>query len=99
MAMAYERGWLNYQDKICKHWPEFAQKGKVKIKTIIWVYQFINFKLSSLDSIKSVCFKRKFIGFGDLKKPWKKYTNLTDDRLPQVDPIPQFKKPLASITN
>ncbi len=29
MAMAYERGWLNYQDKICQHWPEFAQKGKV----------------------------------------------------------------------
>jgi len=34
MGMAYERGWLNYQDKICKHWPEFAQKGKEEIRIV-----------------------------------------------------------------
>jgi len=28
MAMAKDRGWLDYSDKISRHWPEFAQEGK-----------------------------------------------------------------------
>merc|ERR1711962_114969 len=31
MAMAKDRGWLDYADKISKHWPEFGQKGKENI--------------------------------------------------------------------
>ena len=32
MAMLVDRGLVSYQDKISKHWPEFAQKGKENIK-------------------------------------------------------------------
>merc|ERR1712198_713270 len=32
MAMAVDRGWLDYKDKICKHWPDFAQHGKGNVK-------------------------------------------------------------------
>ena len=28
MAVCADRGWLNYDDKVSKHWPEFAQNGK-----------------------------------------------------------------------
>ena len=66
------------------------RKGKNKNNYLILTIYI--FQLSSLDSNKSVCFKRKLIGLEDLKEPCKKYTDLTDDRLPQVDPIPQFKK-------
>merc|ERR1719342_284842 len=31
LAMAKDRGWLDYGDKISKHWPEFGQKGKENI--------------------------------------------------------------------
>ena len=31
MAMAKDRGWLDYSDKISKHWPEFGQQGKEDI--------------------------------------------------------------------
>ena len=24
-------GWIKYSDKICQHWPEFAQNGKENI--------------------------------------------------------------------
>ena len=37
MAMAVDRGWLNYTDKISQHWPEFAsggQEGKKEVR--IW---------------------------------------------------------------
>ena len=28
VALMVERGLLNYEDKVAKHWPEFGQKGK-----------------------------------------------------------------------
>jgi CubicO group peptidase (beta-lactamase class C family) len=28
LAMAHSRGWLNYDEKVCTYWPEFAQNGK-----------------------------------------------------------------------
>ena len=31
MAMAKDRGWLDYSDKIATHWPEFGQEGKEDI--------------------------------------------------------------------
>ena len=31
MAMAKDKGWLDYSDKICHHWPEFGQQGKSDI--------------------------------------------------------------------
>ena len=31
MAMAADRGYFHYDDKVCKYWPEFAQKGKEDI--------------------------------------------------------------------
>jgi len=31
MAIAVDKGWIQYQDKIAKHWPEFGQNGKENI--------------------------------------------------------------------
>jgi CubicO group peptidase (beta-lactamase class C family) len=31
LAVAHSRGWLNYDELVCKYWPEFAQNGKEKI--------------------------------------------------------------------
>ncbi|HET6891533.1 MAG TPA: serine hydrolase domain-containing protein [Pyrinomonadaceae bacterium] len=31
LAIAHSRGWLDYDELMCKYWPEFAQNGKEKI--------------------------------------------------------------------
>ena len=31
LAVAHSRGWLSYDELVCKYWPEFAQNGKEKI--------------------------------------------------------------------
>src|SRR5262245_10026348 len=31
LALAHSRGWLDYDERICAYWPEFAQQGKEKI--------------------------------------------------------------------
>ncbi|HEY0764609.1 MAG TPA: serine hydrolase domain-containing protein [Pyrinomonadaceae bacterium] len=31
LAVAHSRGWLDYDERICRYWPEFAQNGKEKI--------------------------------------------------------------------
>lgn len=31
LALAHSRGWLDYDEFVCKYWPEFAQNGKEKI--------------------------------------------------------------------
>lgn len=31
LAIANSRGWLNYDEHVCKYWPEFAQNGKGEI--------------------------------------------------------------------
>jgi len=31
MAVAHSRGWLDYDERICTYWPEFAQRGKENI--------------------------------------------------------------------
>lgn len=31
LAVAHSRGWLDYDEMVCKYWPEFAQNGKEKI--------------------------------------------------------------------
>ena len=31
MAMAHSRGWLDYDSRVCRYWPEFAQAGKETI--------------------------------------------------------------------
>jgi len=31
LAVANSRGWLDYEERVCTYWPEFAQKGKGKI--------------------------------------------------------------------
>ena len=31
LAVAHSRGWLNYDELVCKYWPEFAQNGKERI--------------------------------------------------------------------
>jgi CubicO group peptidase (beta-lactamase class C family) len=28
LAVAHSRGWLNYEERVCTYWPEFAQQGK-----------------------------------------------------------------------
>jgi CubicO group peptidase (beta-lactamase class C family) len=30
LAIAHSRGWLDYDELVCKYWPEFAQNGKEK---------------------------------------------------------------------
>jgi CubicO group peptidase (beta-lactamase class C family) len=31
LAMAHSRGWLDYEERVCTYWPEFAQHGKETI--------------------------------------------------------------------
>ena len=31
LAIAHSRGWLDYEERICRYWPEFAQQGKERI--------------------------------------------------------------------
>jgi CubicO group peptidase (beta-lactamase class C family) len=31
LAMAHSRGWLDYDERVCTYWPEFAQQGKERI--------------------------------------------------------------------
>jgi CubicO group peptidase (beta-lactamase class C family) len=31
LAVAHSRGWLDYEERICAYWPEFAQRGKERI--------------------------------------------------------------------
>ncbi|HEX5884137.1 MAG TPA: serine hydrolase domain-containing protein, partial [Pyrinomonadaceae bacterium] len=31
LAVAHSRGWLNYDERVCTYWPEFAQNGKEDI--------------------------------------------------------------------
>jgi len=31
MAVAHSRGWLDYEERVCRYWPEFAQKVKDKV--------------------------------------------------------------------
>ena len=31
LALAHSRGWLDYDELVCKYWPEFAQNGKERI--------------------------------------------------------------------
>jgi len=31
LAVAHSRGWFNYDDRVCKYWPEFAQNGKERV--------------------------------------------------------------------
>jgi CubicO group peptidase (beta-lactamase class C family) len=31
MAVAHSRGWLDYDERVCAYWPEFAQQGKERI--------------------------------------------------------------------
>jgi CubicO group peptidase (beta-lactamase class C family) len=30
LAVAHSRGWLDYEERVCAYWPEFAQAGKAK---------------------------------------------------------------------
>jgi len=31
LAVAHSRGWLDYDERVCRYWPEFAQEGKDRI--------------------------------------------------------------------
>jgi len=31
LALAHSRGWLDYEEPVCRYWPEFAPQGKEKI--------------------------------------------------------------------
>ena len=31
LALAHSRGWLDYEERVCTYWPEFAQQGKQRI--------------------------------------------------------------------
>ena len=31
LAVAQSRGWLDYEERVCTYWPEFAQQGKEKV--------------------------------------------------------------------
>src|SRR3982751_5014060 len=31
IALAHSRGWLDYDERVCRYWPEFAQAGKERI--------------------------------------------------------------------
>ena len=31
LAIAHSRGWLDYEERVCTYWPEFAQQGKARI--------------------------------------------------------------------
>ena len=31
LALAHSRGWIDYDERVCAYWPEFAQRGKERI--------------------------------------------------------------------
>jgi CubicO group peptidase (beta-lactamase class C family) len=31
LAIAHSRGWLDYDERVCAYWPEFAQEGKAQV--------------------------------------------------------------------
>ena len=31
LAVAHSRGWLDYEERVCSYWPEFAQGGKERV--------------------------------------------------------------------
>jgi CubicO group peptidase (beta-lactamase class C family) len=31
LAIAHSRGWLDYEERVCTYWPEFAQQGKERV--------------------------------------------------------------------
>jgi CubicO group peptidase (beta-lactamase class C family) len=31
LALAHSRGWLDYEERVCTYWPEFAQQGKARV--------------------------------------------------------------------
>jgi CubicO group peptidase (beta-lactamase class C family) len=31
LAIAHSRGWLDYDERVCRYWPEFAQQGKENV--------------------------------------------------------------------
>jgi CubicO group peptidase (beta-lactamase class C family) len=31
LALAHSRGWLDYDERVCTYWPEFAQQGKSRV--------------------------------------------------------------------
>lgn len=31
LALAHSRGWIDYEERVCTYWPEFAQNGKKRI--------------------------------------------------------------------
>lgn len=31
LALAHARGWLDYEERVCAYWPEFAQNGKERV--------------------------------------------------------------------
>lgn len=31
LAIAHSRGWVDYEERVCTYWPEFAQNGKARI--------------------------------------------------------------------
>ena len=31
LAVAHSRGWLDYEERVCTYWPEFAQQGKERV--------------------------------------------------------------------
>lgn len=31
LALAHSRGWLDYDERVCMYWPEFAQQGKERV--------------------------------------------------------------------
>jgi CubicO group peptidase (beta-lactamase class C family) len=31
LALAHSRGWIDYEERVCVYWPEFAQRGKERI--------------------------------------------------------------------
>ncbi len=31
LALAHSRGWLDYEERVCRYWPEFAQQGKQRV--------------------------------------------------------------------
>ena len=31
LALAHSRGWLDYDERVCAYWPEFAQQGKAQV--------------------------------------------------------------------
>jgi CubicO group peptidase (beta-lactamase class C family) len=31
LAIAHSRGWLDYEERVCAYWPEFAQQGKARV--------------------------------------------------------------------